>query len=135
MSTDQWLEQYSRDRHEWDKTALVFGFGDDYAGCEAMTGVLVQKFPDAQYRCVPANSLSLYKRRVTADLVGLDHVTGAVFSVSIPPFTKVTNVRSPRSSTVITLSRLIKIFCCCCSLPNFVQRATLPLHPPFAPSH
>ena len=37
MSTDQWLEQYSRDRHEWDKTALVFGFGDDYAGCEAMT--------------------------------------------------------------------------------------------------
>ena len=55
MSVDQWLEQYSRVRHEWDKTALVFGFGDDYAGCEAMTDLLVQKFPDAQYRCVPAN--------------------------------------------------------------------------------
>ena len=54
-ATDQWLEQYSRVRHEWDKTALVFGFGDDYAGCEAMTDLLVQKFPDAQYRCVPAN--------------------------------------------------------------------------------
>jgi hypothetical protein len=55
MSTDQWLEQYSRGRHEWDKTALVFGFGDDYVGCEAMAVLLVQQFPDAQYRCVPAN--------------------------------------------------------------------------------
>src|SRR5262245_5878604 len=40
----------------------------------------------------------------------------------MPPFTKMTNVRSPSPSTVLTLSRLMKTFCFCCSLPNFVQR-------------
>lgn len=54
-ATDQWLEQYSRVRHEWDKAALVFGFGDDYDACEAMAELLLKKLPDTQYRCVPAN--------------------------------------------------------------------------------
>jgi hypothetical protein len=55
MSVDQWLEQYSRESHQWDRTALVFGFDDDYVGCEAMADLLVQRFPLALYRCAPAN--------------------------------------------------------------------------------
>jgi hypothetical protein len=29
---------------------LVFGFGNDYAGCEAMADLLLQRFPSALYR-------------------------------------------------------------------------------------
>jgi len=54
-SPDQWLEQYSHDRREWDKLALIVGFGDDHEGCTDLANGLAQKFPRALLRCVAAN--------------------------------------------------------------------------------
>jgi hypothetical protein len=54
-SADQWLEQYAPSRSEWDKLALVFGYGDDYEGCIDLLNGMAQRFPRARYRCVPAN--------------------------------------------------------------------------------
>ena len=54
-SPEQWLEQYSPGRSDWDKVALVFGFAADYDGCTDMANGLAQKFPDGRFRCVPAN--------------------------------------------------------------------------------
>ena len=55
MSEDQWLEQYAAYRKQWDKTALVFGTGDDYEFCTKLAEGLVLAYPKAKYRCVPAN--------------------------------------------------------------------------------
>src|SRR5262245_59076262 len=55
-STDQWLEQRSGfDPHQLDRIALIFGFAGDYQGCTDLLDALVQKYPRAAYRCVPAN--------------------------------------------------------------------------------
>jgi len=54
-SADHWLEQYSRSGDAWDRIALVFGFSDDYDGCTELADGLAQRFPQARYRCVPAN--------------------------------------------------------------------------------
>ena len=54
-SRDQWLEQRSTLRNEWDKVALIFGFADDYDGCTDIANGMAAKFPLSRYRCVPAN--------------------------------------------------------------------------------
>lgn len=53
-SQDQWLEKKSA-FGPWDKVALIFGYADDYEGCVDVIEALVQKYPAAHYRCVPAN--------------------------------------------------------------------------------
>lgn len=51
---DQWIEMRNL-IGEWERTALIFGYADDYGECiKAIDGLKAVNF-DREYRCVPAN--------------------------------------------------------------------------------
>ena len=50
-----YLEKYNM-FGEWEKTSVMFGFYDNYEGCEEIKAALLKKFPDSQYRCLPKNN-------------------------------------------------------------------------------
>jgi len=52
---EYWLEQHSTFRNEWDRVARVFGFSDDYEGCEMIVKALSVTQPKARYRCDAVN--------------------------------------------------------------------------------
>jgi hypothetical protein len=52
---EYWLEQYAAGRDEWDRVARVFGFFDDYEGCQTIVKALAKTMPRAQYRCERAD--------------------------------------------------------------------------------
>ena len=52
-SEDYWLETYTA--YGWEKVALVIGYWNDWEGCEEIKIFWQQKYPAAQYRCIPAN--------------------------------------------------------------------------------
>ena len=54
-SQDVWLEKHNLLAPQWDKVSLIFGYVDDYSGCEDIAEQLSTKYPLAKYRCVPAN--------------------------------------------------------------------------------
>lgn len=49
------LEKYNM-FGEWERTSVMFGFYDNYEGCEEIKSALLKKFPDSQYRCLPNNN-------------------------------------------------------------------------------
>ena len=49
------LEKYNM-FGEWERTSVMFGFYDNYEGCEEIKAALLKKFPDSQYRCLPNNN-------------------------------------------------------------------------------
>ena len=53
-SPDVWLEKLTFTQ-EWEKTALVFGYGNDYEACSDMVAAWKAKYPLDTYRCTPAN--------------------------------------------------------------------------------
>lgn len=54
MSQDQWVEMRNM-IGEWEKTALIFGYADDYGECMKTIAGLREVNFDRDYRCVPAN--------------------------------------------------------------------------------
>lgn len=50
-----YLEKYNM-FGEWERTSVMFGFYDNYEGCEEIKSALLKKFPDSQYRCLPNNN-------------------------------------------------------------------------------
>ena len=53
-SPDVWLEKFTF-AQEWEKTALVFGYANDYEACSDMVAAWKAKYPLDTYRCTPAN--------------------------------------------------------------------------------
>jgi len=41
---------------EWEKTSVMYGFYNNFEGCEEIKNALLKKFPDSQYRCLPNNN-------------------------------------------------------------------------------
>ena len=56
-SADVWLEKLSIGM-QWDRVALIFGYGDDYAACMDIAEALGKRFTAAQYRCSVASQRS-----------------------------------------------------------------------------
>ena len=55
-SQDYWLEKRSDFASaEYDKVALILGYGNDYDGCLDIIDALNRKYPTNYYRCIPAN--------------------------------------------------------------------------------
>lgn len=53
-SNDYWMEMKNA-MGEWERLALVFGYWNDYEGCQDIIEVLGKKNYAREYRCVPAN--------------------------------------------------------------------------------
>jgi hypothetical protein len=53
-SKDVWLEKFNFGG-EWEKTALIFGYADDYQACIDMVAAWKAKYPLDTYRCTLAN--------------------------------------------------------------------------------
>lgn len=53
-SPDFWMEKLNF-MGEWEKTLLVFGYGDDYQACLDLVNAWTAKYPGDTYRCTPAN--------------------------------------------------------------------------------
>ncbi len=51
---DVWIEKFNFGS-EWEKTALVFGYIDDWSFCQDVVTLYMQKYPVDRYRCVTAN--------------------------------------------------------------------------------
>jgi len=49
------LEKYNM-FGEWEKTSVMYGFYNNFEGCEEIKNALLKKFPDSQYRCLPNNN-------------------------------------------------------------------------------
>ena len=52
-SAEVYLEKSDMFRGEWTKTALLFGYYDNYQACEEIKSALSEKYPDLKYRCTP----------------------------------------------------------------------------------
>ena len=52
-SNDYWMEVKNFEGN-WERVALVFGYWDDYEGCQEIIGILGKNYA-RHYRCVPAN--------------------------------------------------------------------------------
>jgi len=50
-----YLEKYNM-FGEWERTAIMFGFYNNYEGCEEIKNALFLNYPNLEYRCVPANN-------------------------------------------------------------------------------
>jgi hypothetical protein len=46
-------EVYLEKSGEWTKTALMFGYYNNYDACMEIKSALLEKFPDLKYRCTP----------------------------------------------------------------------------------
>ena len=53
-SRDVWMEKFTF-MGEWEKTALIFGYGDDYQACNDMVAAWKAQYPLDTYRCNTAN--------------------------------------------------------------------------------
>lgn len=49
------LEKYNM-FGEWEKTSVIYGFYNNYQGCEEIKSALLKNYPDSQYRCLPNNN-------------------------------------------------------------------------------
>lgn len=54
LSADYWFEKHNS-YGEWERVALIFGYGDDYDGCTSIATAYKASFPADEYRCSPAN--------------------------------------------------------------------------------
>lgn len=54
QSSDVWLVKFNA-FGEWEKTALVFGYLDDFGFCNEVATMYVNKYPSDQYSCQVAN--------------------------------------------------------------------------------
>ena len=52
-SSEVYLEKSDMFTGEWTRTALMFGYYDNYDACEEIKSALSEKFPDLKYRCTP----------------------------------------------------------------------------------
>ncbi len=52
-SAEVYLEKSDMFTGEWTKTALMFGYYDNYDACMEIKSALSEKFPDLKYRCTP----------------------------------------------------------------------------------
>ena len=50
-----YLEKYNM-FGEWERTSVMFGFYDNYEGCEEIKNALLIKFPESKYRCSAINN-------------------------------------------------------------------------------
>jgi hypothetical protein len=50
-----YLEKYNM-FGEWERTSVMFGFYNNYEGCEAVKDALLTKFPESKYRCSAINN-------------------------------------------------------------------------------
>lgn len=41
---------------EWEKTAIMFGYYDNYDACMEINKALTEKYPSNIYRCLPNNN-------------------------------------------------------------------------------
>ncbi len=41
---------------EWERTSVMFGFFNNYEGCEEIKNALLIKFPESKYRCSAINN-------------------------------------------------------------------------------
>lgn len=53
-SRDVWMEKFNF-AGEWEKTALIFGYADDYEACNNMVAAWKAQYPLDTYRCNTAN--------------------------------------------------------------------------------
>lgn len=53
-SHDVWLEKFTF-AGEWEKTALIFGYTDDFDACQNIISAWRTKYPLDTYRCTLAN--------------------------------------------------------------------------------
>jgi len=53
-SQDFWFEKQIF-TGEWERTALVFGYGNDFSACRNLVEAWEAKYPEDTYRCSPAN--------------------------------------------------------------------------------
>lgn len=53
-SRDVWMEKFNF-AGEWEKTALIFGYSDDYQACMDIVAAWKAKYPLDTYRCNTAN--------------------------------------------------------------------------------
>ena len=51
---DQWIEMLNL-VGEWERTGLIFGYGDDFSECQKAIEGLKKANYSRDYRCVPAN--------------------------------------------------------------------------------
>jgi len=58
-STDHWIEMKNI-MGEWEKTGIIFGYGDDFEQCQnAIEGLKIVSFPrkyPREFRCTPVQS-------------------------------------------------------------------------------
>ncbi len=52
-SAEVYLEKSDMFTGEWTKTALMFGYYNNYDACMEIKSALSEKFPDLKYRCTP----------------------------------------------------------------------------------
>jgi hypothetical protein len=52
-SAEVYLEKNDMFTGEWTKTALMFGYYDNYDACIEIKTALSEKYPDLKYRCLP----------------------------------------------------------------------------------
>ena len=52
-SEEVYLEKSDMFTSEWTKTALMFGYYNNYDACMEIKSALSEKFPDLKYRCTP----------------------------------------------------------------------------------
>ena len=52
-SEEVYLEKSDMFTNEWTKTALMFGYYNNYDACMEIKSALSEKFPDLKYRCTP----------------------------------------------------------------------------------
>ncbi len=52
-SEEVYLEKSDMFTAEWTKTALMFGYYNNYDACMEIKSALSEKFPDLKYRCTP----------------------------------------------------------------------------------
>ena len=52
-SEEVYLEKSDMFTSEWTKTALMFGYYNNYDACIEIKSALSEKFPDLKYRCTP----------------------------------------------------------------------------------
>lgn len=53
-SKDYWLTKKNM-FGDWEKTALIFGYMDDYDVCTDLAAMYMMKYPADTYNCMPAN--------------------------------------------------------------------------------
>lgn len=52
-ATEVYLEKSDMFTGEWTRTALMFGYYDNYDACIEIKTALSEKYPDLKYRCTP----------------------------------------------------------------------------------